>query len=239
MYTIIQNTEDEKEDSMNEGHRESRDRYSLRGRVFESIREDILNGRYEQDTELKEATIGAELGVSRTPVREALRQLELEGLVTIIPSRGAHVNRITAKDVEDIYVIRSMLEGLCTRWATEHITQEQLENMEETLCLSEYHTGKKNFEKLYELDSQFHEQLYEAGGSRILNHVLSDFHDYVKRARKASISAEDRSIHSTEEHRAIFEAIREKDADRAEELAREHVKHTIENIEAHGLEKLM
>ncbi|MCD8096505.1 MAG: GntR family transcriptional regulator [Lachnospiraceae bacterium] len=224
---------------MNEGHRESRDRYSLRGRVFESIREDILNGRYEQDTELKEATIGAELGVSRTPVREALRQLELEGLVTIIPSRGAHVNRITAKDVEDIYVIRSMLEGLCTRWATEHITQEQLENMEETLCLSEYHTGKKNFEKLYELDSQFHEQLYEAGGSRILNHVLSDFHDYVKRARKASISAEDRSIHSTEEHRAIFEAIREKDADRAEELAREHVKHTIENIEAHGLEKLM
>ncbi|MCD8363407.1 MAG: GntR family transcriptional regulator [Lachnospiraceae bacterium] len=224
---------------MNGEQKDSRDRYSLRGRVFESIREDILNGRYEQNTELKEATIGAELGVSRTPVREALRQLELEGLVTIIPNRGAHVNRITAKDVEDIYVIRSMLEGLCARWATEYITQEQLDNMEETLCLSEYHTGKKNYEKLYELDSQFHEQLYEAGGSRILNHVLSDFHDYVKRARKASISAEDRSVRSTEEHRAIFEAIRERDADQAEALAREHVKHTIENIEAHGLEKLM
>ena len=88
------------------------DRYSLRGKVYERIREDILSGRYQQDTELKEAAIGAELGVSRTPVREALRQLELEGLVHIIPNRGAYVNMITAKDVQDIYVIRSMLEGL-------------------------------------------------------------------------------------------------------------------------------
>ena len=96
------------------------------------------------------------------PVREALRQLELEGLVTIIPNRGAYVNMITAKDVQDIYVIRSMLEGLCARWATQSITDEQLDSMEETLCLSEYHTSKKNYEKLYELDSLFHEQLYEA-----------------------------------------------------------------------------
>ena len=118
----------------------SRDRYSLRGRVYESIREDILSGRYQQNTELKEMAIGEELGVSRTPVREALRQLELEGLVHIIPNRGAYVNTITAKDVQDIYIIRSMLEGICVRWATKYITEEQLEDLEETLCLSEYHT---------------------------------------------------------------------------------------------------
>ncbi|RHP52787.1 GntR family transcriptional regulator [Clostridiaceae bacterium AF31-3BH] len=222
-----------------QGHKESRDKYSLRGKVFESIREDILSGRYEQNTELKETAIGAELGVSRTPVREALRQLELEGLVTIIPNRGAYVNMITAKDVQDIYVIRSMLEGLCARWATEHITQEQLDNLEETLCLTEYHTEKKNYDKLYELDSLFHEQLYEAGGSRILNHVLSDFHDYVKMVRKATISTSSRSVKSTEEHRAIFEAIRDKDADKAEALAKEHVKHTIESIQAYGLDKIL
>ena len=120
-----------------------RDRYSLRGRVYESIREDILSGRYPQNMELKETAIGAELGVSRTPVREALRQLELEGLVNIIPNRGAFVNRITAKDVQDIYIIRSMLEGQCVRWATEYITEGQLEDLEETLCLSEYHTKKR------------------------------------------------------------------------------------------------
>lgn len=225
--------------SSTQGQKDGRDKYSLRGRVFQSIREDILSGRYEQNTELKEAAIGAELGVSRTPVREALRQLELEGLVTIIPNRGAYVNMITAKDVQDIYVIRSMLEGLCARWATQSITAEQLDSMEETLCLSEYHTSKKNYEKLYELDSLFHEQLYEAGGSRILNHILSDFHDYVKMVRKASISTSSRSVTSTEEHRAIFEAIKEKDPDKAEALAKEHVKHTIESIQAYGLEKIL
>ena len=208
--------------SSTQGQKDGRDKYSLRGRVFQSIREDILSGRYEQNTELKEAAIGAELGVSRTPVREALRQLELE-----------------AKDVQDIYVIRSMLEGLCARWATQSITAEQLDSMEETLCLSEYHTSKKNYEKLYELDSLFHEQLYEAGGSRILNHILSDFHDYVKMVRKATISTSSRSVTSTEEHRAIFEAIKEKDPDKAEALAKEHVKHTIESIQAYGLEKIL
>lgn len=222
-----------------QGATERRDRYSLRGKVYEQIREDILNGRYEQNTELKEAAIGAELGVSRTPVREALRQLELEGLVNIVPNRGAYVNKITAKDVRDIYVIRSMLEGLCARWATEHITKEQLESMEETLCLSEYHTQKENYDKLYELDSLFHEQLYSAGGSRILNHVLSDFHDYVKRARKASIASEGRSVKSTQEHRAIFEAVKAGDADQAEELARLHIRHTIESIRLHGLEQIL
>ena len=225
--------------SSTQGQKDGRDKYSLRGRVFQSIREDIFSGRYEQNTELKEAAIGAELGVSRTPVREALRQLELEGLVTIIPNRGAYVNMITAKDVQDIYVIRSMLEGLCARWATQSITDEQLDSMEETLCLSEYHTSKKNYEKLYELDSLFHEQLYEAGGSRILNHILSDFHDYVKMVRKATISTSSRSVTSTEEHRAIFEAIKEKDPDKAEALAKEHVKHTIESIQAYGLEKIL
>ncbi len=215
------------------------DRYSLRGKVYERIREDILSGRYQQDTELKEAAIGAELGVSRTPVREALRQLELEGLVHIIPNRGAYVNMITAKDVQDIYVIRSMLEGLCARWATEHITDEQLEDLEETLCLSEYHTQKGHYEKLYELDSLFHEQLYSAAGSRILNHVLSDFHDYVKRVRRKTIAFQDRPIKSTREHRAIFEAVKAKDADKAEELAREHIKHTIENIQVYGLDKIL
>ena len=225
--------------SSTQGQKDGRDKYSLRGRVFQSIREDSLSGRYEQNTELKAAALGAELGVSRTPVREALRQLELEGLVTIIPNRGAYVNMITAKDVQDIYVIRSMLEGLCARWATQSITAEQLDSMEETLCLSEYHTSKKNYEKLYELDSLFHEQLYEAGGSRILNHILSDFHDYVKMVRKATISTSSRSVTSTEEHRAIFEAIKEKDPDKAEALAKEHVKHTIESIQAYGLEKIL
>ena len=100
-------------------NREVSDKYSLRGRVFHKIRNDILNGRYKEHEELKEIRIGKELGVSRTPVREALRQLELEGLVQIIPNRGAFVTGIQENDVRDIYAIRALLEGLCARWATE------------------------------------------------------------------------------------------------------------------------
>jgi len=100
--------------------------HSLGSRVFQKIRDNILNGTYKENDELRETAIGKELGVSRTPVREALRQLELEGLVTIIPNRGAYVSGISHKDIWDIYKIRSMLEGLCARWAAEHITEEQL-----------------------------------------------------------------------------------------------------------------
>ena len=83
------------------------DNYSLSSRVFHTIRENILSGKYATDEELKEKNIGEELGVSRTPVREALRQLELEGLVTIIPNKGAYVVGISKKDIQDIYEIRS------------------------------------------------------------------------------------------------------------------------------------
>src|SRR5699024_4318732 len=97
--------------------------------------------------ELREAGIGEELGVSRTPVREALRQLELEGLVTIIPNKGAYVTGISLKDVHDIYMIRSMLEGLCARWATRYITEEQIEELEEVILLSEFHLKRKSADK--------------------------------------------------------------------------------------------
>ena len=104
---------------MGKDGKETGDKYSLRGKVYDRIREDILNGVYKEHEELKEATLGEKMGVSRTPVREALRQLELEGLVEIIPNKGARVTGITKKDIEDIYQIRYLLEGLSARWATE------------------------------------------------------------------------------------------------------------------------
>ena len=198
------------------------DKYSLRGRVFSKIRADILSGKYKDHEELKEVAIGEELGVSRTPVREAFRQLELEGLIQIVPNKGAYVTGITAKDVplpplervffltrrtyswkstsslancllsqasykmelegliqivpnkgayvtgitakdvQDIYMIRSLLEGLCARWATEHITKEQLEELEENVYLADFHAAKGHLDQMAELDNHFHHILYEA-----------------------------------------------------------------------------
>lgn len=211
------------------------DKYSLRGRVFHKLREDILSGKYEEHEELKEVAIGEELGVSRTPVREAFRQLELEGLIQIVPNKGAYVTGITEKDVKDIYMIRSLLEGLCARWATEHITKEQLEEMEENVYLAKFHAGKGHMEQLAELDNRFHEILYEACDSKILEHQLKDFHEYVLRVRRRTLSTAGRGIASNEEHEKIMEAIKAKDAEKAELWAHQHMINAYENMVKNGL----
>ncbi len=205
----------------------------LRGRVFETIRENILNGVYNENDELREAALGAELGVSRTPVREALKQLELEGLVKIIPNRGAFVTGISQKDVHDIYMIRSLIEGLCARWATENITDAQVEELEEIILLSEFHLNRDKAEQsnqVVELDGKFHQVLYEACDSRILQHVLSDFHKYVRLARKTSVADRSRAEKSIQEHKEILQAIKDKDAVRAEHWANAHMMNVMANL---------
>ncbi len=204
--------------------------YSLRERVFHKIQEDILKGCYKEGEELRELTLSKELGVSRTPVREALRQLELEGLVNIIPNKGAYVQGINGKDVKDIYIIRSLLEGLCARWATEHMGKEQIDRMEEIVLLSEFHLEKGDDEQVVKLDGEFHKLLYEAMDSRILEHIMTELHQYVKMARKTSVGKADRAEKSVREHKGILEAIKKKDADYAEKLANAHVMHVMENL---------
>ena len=210
------------------------DKYSLRGRVFHRIREDILNGKYSDNEELKEVAIGEELGVSRTPVREALRQLELEGLVKIIPNKGASVVGISAKDVHDIYMIRSKLEGLCARWACENITDEQLEELEEIVYLADFHEQKGHFEQIAELDNRFHNILYESCNSKMLEHLLKDYHQYVWRIRQKTLVGK-RSKASNNEHRMIMEAIRKKSPDKAEEIANRHMISAYDNMVKNGL----
>lgn len=215
------------------------DKYSLRGRVFNRIREDILNGKYKEHEELKEVAIGEELGVSRTPVREAFRQLELEGLIQMIPNKGAYVTGITTKDVGDIYIIRSYMEGLCARWATEKISREQLAEMEENIFLSEFHASKGHLEQMAELDNRFHEIMYEACDSKMLEHLLRDFHQYVLRVRRKTLAENSRSSQSNEEHRQIMEAIRNKDGELAERLANQHIRNAYENMVKKGLDEIV
>lgn len=208
---------------MNEDH-------SLRGRVFTKIKNDILEGRYQAGDELREVTLGDELGVSRTPVREALRQLALEGLVELIPNKGAYVTGITAKDVRDIYQIRARLEGLCASMAAESITQEQLDRLDEIILLSRFYEEKEDFEHLLSLDSQFHEVLYEACGSKMLQHLLTDYHQYVQRVRMRSLQRQQRAQESTQEHAKILQAIKDRDGKEADRLATMHIMNTIQNI---------
>ncbi len=203
---------------------------SLRAKVYSQLQNDILNGKYQPGESLIETKLSEDMGVSRTPIREALRQLELEGLVQCIPNRGAIVRGITAQDIKDIYTIRMLIEGLAARWAAEKITPEELEEMKEALELEEFYTLKNDISHLLKLDSRFHDVLFKASKSKPLMHTLSNFHLYVQRARNLSFSSPGRARKALEEHKAIFNAIAAKDPDMAEKLTTEHIKNASMNL---------
>ena len=126
---------------------------------------------------------------------------------------------------------------MAARWACEHISESEIDTIEEIVYLSEFHAKKKHYEQLVELDNKFHESIYRASGSKILEHELTTFHQYLERIRKESLKREERALQSNEEHLAILEAIRSRDGDLAEKLAHEHIIQTIENMNKEGLQK--
>lgn len=203
---------------------------SLRGRVFTQLRKQILTGVYKPGDSLIELRLSEELGVSRTPIREALRQLELEGLVQAIPNKGAIVKGVTDQDVEDIFTIRTRIEGLAARWAAEKITEEEIKELKEALEFEEFYTMKNDVEHLMKFDSKFHDIIFRASKSSPLMHMLSTFHHYIQSARNNSFDTPGRPVKALEEHRAIFEAISSKNPDTAEELTIEHIRNASKNF---------
>lgn len=204
--------------------------HSLRGKVFNQLRNDILNGKYEPGDNLIETRLSEELGVSRTPIREAIRQLELEGLVQSIPNKGAIVKGVSAQDIEDIYTIRMMIEGLAAKWAAEKITPEELEELKEAIELEEFYTIKNDANHLLKFDSKFHDIIFKASKSKPLMLMLSTFHHYVQKARNTSLESPVRAKEVLEEHRAIMQAIIDRDPERAEKLTTQHISNASKNL---------
>lgn len=204
---------------------------SLSERVFEEIQNSILNGELTPGEPLPEIKLSEELGVSRTPVREAIGKLELEGLVKSIPNRGTLVIGISEKDIDDIYMIRMYIEGLAAKWASQNVTDQQLEQLRGIVELEEFYVNKKDIWQVWQLDSKFHQLLYEASGSHILKHMLSDLHHFIQRIREISIRKPGRAGPSVTEHRNILEAIEKHDGELAEKLTYEHIRNAHQNIQ--------
>jgi DNA-binding GntR family transcriptional regulator len=206
---------------------------SLSAKVFTRIQDDILNGVFKPGERLAETTLSSLLGVSRTPIREALKQLELEGLVKVIPNKGAVVTGVSNKDINDIYTIRKLIEGLAVRWAAENITREELAILSETLALEQYYIEKNDVTHLLKYDSIFHDTLFSASKSNPLMFVLKTFHMYVQRSRNYALIHPERAKMVHGEHKAILDALIERDADKAEKLMVEHItnasRYTIKN----------
>ncbi len=199
------------------------DKQSLTSKAYHSIRNDILEGRYNTGDYLIEIKLAEELDMSRTPIREALKQLELEDLVVSIPNRGVMVQGISSHDIEDIFTVRLLLEGQAAYWAAERIDDRKLAKLAETLELMELYTRKSDAESLARLDTQFHDIIFSASNSRTLKHILASLHQNVQRARRSSLKMPDRTHKSLGEHRAIFTAIEEHRAADAKTLMEAHI----------------
>ncbi|NLT58187.1 MAG: GntR family transcriptional regulator [Clostridiales bacterium] len=212
-------------------------RLNLRSRIFSALEESILTGRYPAGSSLTEKDLCEEFGVSRTPLREALCQLELQGLVECIPNKGAVVLGISPKDISDIYTIKIALDGLAAQLAATCISDEALTALEETLELAEFYLGKGDLDKLVELDSRFHDTICMASNNRPLRAMMSSFHNYIKMARHASLTNPGRPVKSLEEHRAMLEAIRNHDAELAGQLAVQHTQQVRGNVERRFAER--
>jgi len=203
---------------------------SLSDRVYLQLENDILCGKYSPGDSLVELKISAEMGVSRTPVREAIRMLEQRGLVSMQPHRGAVVLGVDEKDLVDIYDIRMRLEGLASRWAAKNITAQEIKELTEIADLQEFYQMKGVSERLSELDSRFHERIFEYCRSRPLQHTLSELHHSIQWFRERSFSVEGRGEKALAEHRGILDAIVAHDEDLAEKLTVEHIKNARDNL---------
>ena len=207
---------------------------SLTSKIFNLLRDDILNDKYTEGEKIGEAKLAEELGVSRTPVREALKQLELDGIVENIPNRGVVVRSISKQDVEDIFTIRIAIEGISVGWAIDRITEDGLKEMQDIHDLMEFYAFKKDIEKFAELNTKFHEAIHKATKSRHLEQVLKDFQYYMKKTRKRSLQVEGRMEISLKEHTAIIDAFIRKDKEAAQKAITRHIEMARENVKNHA-----
>lgn len=205
---------------------------SLEEEVFLRLEEDIISGVYAPGESLTETVISTRLGVSRTPVRSALHRLAEDGLVSIVPNKGAVVVGVTREALIDTYKIRIRLEGLASRMATERLTDKDKRMLTDVVEVSEFYVGRGNTEQLRELDTAFHEIIYHASGNRMLEGILAKLHRNIRAYRKASLEVPGRLEKSVSEHREILEAMLTGDGAKADELTSRHIGRAMENLVA-------
>jgi DNA-binding GntR family transcriptional regulator len=202
----------------------------LREVVFEALRQAIISGELKPGERLMEVQLAEEMGVSRTPVREAIRKLELEGLVVMIPRKGAYVAGLSLKDAADVFEIRESLEGLAAALAAERITDEEIEILERILKEITKAAEKGDVEAIIKKDAEFHQILFNATRNERLAQMVNNLKEHIDRFRVQSFSNPSRIRDIMKEHRKIVDAIKDRDAERAEKLAKAHIEKVENNV---------
>lgn len=195
----------------------------LREIVFEAMREAIVSGRLAPGERLVEIKLADEMGVSRTPVREAIRKLELEGFVIMMQRKGAYVAGLSPKEIRDVFEIRSTLESLAARLAAERITENQLDQLKRQLADIEEKIKTHELEAVVKSDIIFHDILFNASGNARLVSMLSNLREQIHRYRSMSLSYPGRMVVALEEHRAIVKSIIDHNSEAASRAAVMHM----------------
>ena len=191
--------------------------------LYTQLQRDILTGKLKNGQKLTEQVICEEYNVSRTPVREALRQLESEGLVENILNRGSFVVGLSKQDFEDMFELRKIYEIQAVKWAIERITEEEMDALDETFEFMEFYTLRNDIDKMLTINEGFHQIIYEASHNRMLQQFCSSYQTYMKYLRKDEEYPDDYLAIVLEEHRQIFKAFLDKDVEAGAEAIEMHI----------------
>lgn len=195
----------------------------LRDVVFNTLRQAILTGELKPGERLMEIHLANKLGVSRTPIREAIRKLELEGLVTMIPRRGAEVAQITEKSMNDVLEVRRALDALCVELACERITQEDTERLGLACEAFEAAVRTGDIKKIARADVELHDIIVQATGNQRLVQLINNLSEQMYRYRFEYIKDSTQHQRLIDEHRMIYESIVKKDKEAASQAAHVHI----------------
>ena len=195
----------------------------LRDVVFKTLRKAILTGNLKPGERLMEIHLAERMGVSRTPIREAIRMLELEGLVTMVPRCGARVSQITFKGLKEVLEVRVALDALAIELACDRITEDQLRRLNDAMVKFEQATKPGNEVRMAQADARFHDIIMEAAGNEKLAQMGYNLSEQVYRYRYECVKDESMHAELISEHREMYESIVGKDKERAGRAVRLHI----------------
>ena len=207
-----------------------KDTKTIRKRIYEHLREQLLNGEIAPPEHLIEAKIAKELGTSRTPVREALHSLELEGLIESIPRVGYVVKAISEEEVEEICEIRMAIEGVAVRWAIEKAYKKLVEELEKNISIAEEKVSKGNVRAFVDMDAQFHEIISKFSGSKRLLELAQTLRRHMLRYRIQSIYSVDNVLRAINGHKGILRAIEKRNLEEVNQAIRHHMEQSKSDI---------
>jgi DNA-binding GntR family transcriptional regulator len=210
-------------------HRDRAVPATIKGRAYEHIRRGILDATLPVGTALSEYQLAKEIGVSRTPVREALKRLEQEGLVRSVARRGTFVADLTLRDIVEVYQVRIQLEALAARVAAERMEPSQIKELLTELDRAERLAQQGRLDAAREHDIHLHKSIVESTSNGRLAQILSTLEDQVHRIRQRAMNHATRVPATLAEHRAVLEAIQKRDGASAERAMREHLQAAREN----------